>query len=66
MREKENAQEEKNPQVINGTLGGVIFAIVVLVKYKAQLEVLCHFQPKFKWFGDLQIHESKKEKKRRI
>lgn len=48
MREKENAQEEKKPQVINGTLGGVIFAIVVPVKYKAQLEVLCHFQPKFK------------------
>lgn len=41
--------------------GGVRFALVVLIKYKAQLEVLCHFQPKFKWFGDLQIHESKKK-----
>lgn len=43
--------------------GGVRFAIVVLIKYKAQLVVLCHFQPKLKWFGDLQICESKKEKK---
>lgn len=38
---------------------GMRFAVLVLIKYKAQLEVLCSFQAKFKWFDDLQIHESK-------
>lgn len=58
MREKENTQE-KNPQVINGMLVWIELAVLVQIKYKAQLEVLCSFGAKFNWSGDLQIRESK-------
>lgn len=65
MREKENAQEQKKSTSNQWHAQGkwdLLVALVVLIKYKAQLKVLFHFQPKFKWFGDLQIHESKNEK----